>query len=247
MDKKRKILSPLRLFLIIMASVFVVEFFVMIILDTFMDELGYGSWVVALMDGLTLTIVLSPIIYFSSFRPLSVKIKQLAENEERFRSIFQGSGDAQMLLTEKGFFDCNPKTLEIFGFKNKEDLIKVHPADISPPNQPDGKNSREAAQQHIQKAFVEGSDDFEWVHRRSNGQDFPAEVLLTAFNLGGKKVLQATVRDISQKKETDKIEKEKIEEISKMNKLMMGRELRLMEMKQEIEDLKSRLKGTENK
>ena len=108
-----------------------------------------------------------------------------------------------MLLTEKGFFDCNPRTLEMFGYKSKEEFTCLHPADISPPVQPNGEESTSAAQERIQTAYQKGINHFEWVHRRKNGQDFPAEVLLSAFDYGGKRVLQATVRDITQRKRAE--------------------------------------------
>lgn len=125
------------------------------------------------------------------------------ESEERFKVIFERSNDAIMLLTEKGFFDCNTRTLELFGFRNVEEFSRVHPADISPPNQPDGQESFPAAMRKIKTAFETGSNRFEWVHRRTDGVDFPAEVLLSAFNLNNKRVLQATVRDISERKRAE--------------------------------------------
>jgi PAS domain S-box-containing protein len=126
--------------------------------------------------------------------------KFFQEDEERFRTIFEGSYEAIMLLTPEGFFDCNAQALHMFGFESKEAFIKIHPADISPPNQPDGQNSFIAAQERIQAAYQQGHQRFEWVHRRTNGQDFPAEVLLSAFSYSGQHVLQATVRDITERK-----------------------------------------------
>jgi PAS domain S-box-containing protein len=123
----------------------------------------------------------------------------LRENEARFHAIFEGSNDAIMLLTGERFFDCNPSTLQIFGFQTKDEFVKFHPAELSPPTQPDGRSSSQAAAEHIKTAFRTGYDRFEWVHRRSSGEDFPAEVLLSAFDWGGKSVLQATVRDISER------------------------------------------------
>jgi len=130
--------------------------------------------------------------------------ERLKENEARFREIYDGSNDAIMLLTENGFFDCNLMTLKIFGFKTKEELVKLRPDEISPPTQPDGQPSLKSASEHIQTAFRTGIDRFEWIHRRSKGEDFPAEVLLSAFDWGGKRVLQATVRDISLRKQSEK-------------------------------------------
>jgi PAS domain S-box-containing protein len=127
----------------------------------------------------------------------------LKESEERFRTIFENSNDAIMLLTEKGFLDCNRRTLEMFGFKNKKEFVGVHPADVSPPTQPDGRNSLSAAQEKIETAMLRGVNRFEWIHRRQNGEDFPANVLLSAFLLGEKRILQATVRDITERKKAE--------------------------------------------
>jgi PAS domain S-box-containing protein len=125
-------------------------------------------------------------------------------SEERLRTMYERSNDAIMLLTEKEFFDCNPSTLEMFGYESKEEFNRLHPADVSPPTQPDGEASLPAAQERIQTAFRKGVNHFEWVHRRKNGEDFPAEVLLSAFDYGGRRVLQATVRDINQRKQVEK-------------------------------------------
>ncbi len=129
-------------------------------------------------------------------------------NEEKLRAIYEGTNDAVMLLNEQGFFDCNPRTLDVFDFKTKEEFTAVHPADVSPPFQPDGQESLPAAQAHIQTAYQRGYDRFEWIHRRTSGEDFPAEVLLSAFDLDGQRVLQATVRDITERKQAeDQIER----------------------------------------
>jgi len=76
----------------------------------------------------------------------------------------------------------------------------LHPADISPENQPDGTNSRMAAEKKIASAFLNGMERFEWLHQRKNGEVFPAEVCLTALTLSGRPRLLATVRDISERK-----------------------------------------------
>ena len=124
----------------------------------------------------------------------------LREREARLRSVFEGSSDAIMLLTEKGFFDCNERTLEIFGMNSRQEFVACHPSDISPSSQPDGRDSLSLANEKIRFAFEHGANRFEWMHRRKNGEIFPAEVLLSAFEYGGERVLQATVRDITERR-----------------------------------------------
>ncbi|MFQ5346133.1 MAG: PAS domain S-box protein, partial [Mariprofundus sp.] len=45
--------------------------------------------------------------------------------------------------------------------------------------------------------------EFEWMHKRMDGSLFPAEVLLSALEVDGNKILQATVRDISNRKKAE--------------------------------------------
>jgi len=130
------------------------------------------------------------------------------ESESKYRTLFESSTDAVMTLDENGFIDCNTATLKMFGCNQKSKFTMLHPADISPPSQPDGTDSRAAADLRIAEAFEKGSSRFEWIHRTRNGQDFPAEVLLSAFKLGGKQVLQATVRDITERRQGEEALKE---------------------------------------
>lgn len=134
--------------------------------------------------------------------------KALVEQEKKCRIIFEGSHDAIMLLTEKGFFDCNLQTLELFGIQSKSEFSLYHPADLSPPFQPDGRDSLSAASEKIQTALKHGNIRFEWIHRRKDGKDFPAEVSISPFDYEGKKVLQATVRDITALKRAEEALKE---------------------------------------
>ncbi len=149
-------------------------------------------------------IVLLFIAVMALCRKISKNEKVLRENEEKYRTLFEGSSDAVMMLDENGFFDCNTATLKIFGFSNKEDFVKLHPRDVSPKYQPDGLDSETSANNKINEAFRKGSNHFEWIHRKMNGEEFYADVLLTEFNMRGRHVLQATVRDISGIKWIDK-------------------------------------------
>jgi diguanylate cyclase (GGDEF)-like protein/PAS domain S-box-containing protein len=121
---------------------------------------------------------------------------------EKLRSIFEGSNDAILLLTAKGFIDCNVRALELFGIKNKSEFITLTALDLSSPVQADGSESSVALNDYIHQAFSLGKSHFEWMCSRKNGDNFPAEVLLSRFNYGGEQILQGTVRDITEQKNT---------------------------------------------
>ena len=128
--------------------------------------------------------------------------EMLQNSENKYRVLFEDSADATWLLDEKGFLDCNSAAQQLFGYSAAA-LKRLHPADISPPNQPDGSPSLMAAEQKIASAFRNGKERFEWLHQRKNGTVFPAEVCLTALTLSGQPKLLATVRDITERKQSE--------------------------------------------
>lgn len=118
-------------------------------------------------------------------------------HESRYELMYHTTTDAVMLLGTENFTDCNQATLNIFKLKTVEDFVRCHPADLSPPFQPDGETSLSKANRMIEKAIKEGRNFFEWTHRDSEGHDFPCEVLLNRIEIDGKLYIQASVRDIS--------------------------------------------------
>jgi len=110
-----------------------------------------------------------------------------------------------MLTIEGGqFVDCNTATLKILGFETKEELFKTHPGAISPETQPDGSNSYKKAEEMIAIALAEGSNRFDWIHTRKNGELFPVEVLLIPVDIEQDGFINVVWRDISQRHELEK-------------------------------------------
>lgn len=124
----------------------------------------------------------------------AVKLKD--EFEDKYKRLFETSNDAIMVLDNGKFVDCNPATLKIFNIKSIEEFTKLTPADLSPKKQPDGNDSAKQAQKMIGLALKKGTNKFNWVHKRTTGENFNAEVLLTKFETNGKTFVQASVREL---------------------------------------------------
>ncbi len=130
--------------------------------------------------------------------------ESLRESEMRFRTLYNSSVDAIVTSTPGGeFLSGNAATIRMFGCKNEEEFISKTPVDLSPEYQPDGTQSSAEAQQNLKTAMENGSHFFEWRHKRMNGEEFFASVLLTRMDVYGKKFLQATVRDITREKRSE--------------------------------------------
>ncbi|MCF7964860.1 MAG: EAL domain-containing protein [Methylobacter tundripaludum] len=125
-------------------------------------------------------------------------------SETKFHTLYDMTGDAIMLLDEKGLFDCNKSALTVFGCATPGEFYSKYPADLSPPEQACGTDSVMLAARRIVTAIEKGTHQFEWMHKRADtGESFPADVLLSAMELDGKTVLQAVVRDISGRKQAE--------------------------------------------
>ncbi len=162
---------------------------------------------------------------------LQRSLDQLQQSELRFKQLFNQSADAILLLGSQGFLDCNQSALDLFGYSYTEQLCAIHPSQISPEVQADGQSSFDKANAMIAIAQSRGSHQFEWLHRKFNGENFWAEVTLTLIPYDGEQILHSVVRDISARKQT-LIELEKFQ--TKLTFLMQSTPLGVIELNPEF-------------
>jgi len=126
------------------------------------------------------------------------------ESELLYRSLFESSDEGMFFTSENIILDCNQAVLDIF--KCDRSFIVGHPpSDFSPEVQPDGRNSYESAVDKISKAFNGDPQRFNWQHKRPNGTLIDCEISLKVIIIGGKELIQATMRDLTEKMRADKI------------------------------------------
>lgn len=122
--------------------------------------------------------------------------KALEESELKYRILFEHANDAIFVIKDLRIIQCNKKTEELFG-ANSEKIIGKTPMDLSPPYQPDGRDSTEKAEEVINNALRGEPQIFEWIHNRIDGTLFHSEISLKAMNLNGEDRLLCIGRDIS--------------------------------------------------
>jgi len=121
----------------------------------------------------------------------------------KYKTLFATNSDSIVLLDGQGFIDCNQAALDMFQIPNVAEFCRQRPADLGPPTQPDGSPSEAYAMAQIQRAMERGHCDFEWQGVKRDGNVFPSEISLHSMVLNGKVVVQAIMRDITERKRTE--------------------------------------------
>ena len=127
------------------------------------------------------------------------------ENEERYRRLFETENDAIFLVDVEGgrFLDANPSATRLYGYTWPE-LMTMRHRDIS------------AEPEKTSRAVIdEQTQIFSRMHRKKDGTIFPVNITGSYFDLKGRRVHVAAIRDISAEK--------KLEE-----QLIQAREMKLL-------------------
>lgn len=130
--------------------------------------------------------------------------EELRASEERYRSLVEYSPEAITILdTETGLFvDVNENATRLFEL-SREELLTKRPDEVSPPMQPDGRPSSVAAATYIAAALEGQNPVFDWVHRSASGRDIPCEVRLVRFPDPRRRLIRASLTDVTWRKEIE--------------------------------------------
>lgn len=125
----------------------------------------------------------------------------LRGSEERYRSLFEHSIDAILLVTTEGrVLAANPEARRIFG-RTEQELREVTPADVTDALDP---NVYALTQERIRTGKVRGEIAF----TRKDGTRFPGEVSVGVFrDSSGEDRMSLFVRDITERKRAEEAQR----------------------------------------
>lgn len=128
--------------------------------------------------------------------------KKIIFSEQKFKALFEKSYDAILILDNQKVVDCNRKASELFNMECIG-LTDLHFRDLCPEYQYNQKKTSQLLKEKINTALKGEAQTFEWLHLR-NGDTFDAEVSFARIYVNNKYMVQAIVRDISEKKLAEK-------------------------------------------
>lgn len=131
----------------------------------------------------------------------------LKASEKRYRTIVEHAPEAIVVLDwDAGHFvDVNANAVDLFQME-REALFQVGPVALSPPEQPNGRPSSEAAKTYLLQALNGETPVFEWMHRDSKGRDIPCEIRLVRIPDVSRNLVRGSITDITERKRAEQIQ-----------------------------------------
>jgi len=214
--------NPVRILCYIAVTIFIIEFFLMVLLDYLPSIPHYQE---AFIDAFVLTMLVFPTLYILVVKPLTQNIfkrerlekknirlvgdlkksiAQLQLSEKKLKNYFDHATDSIFIIdpdTDR-ILDCNIVARDKLGY-SKEEVLHLTVGDL---NQKMQLNERKKL---FERQISGENICVETCHTRKDGTDFPVEVTSSMLTVENKKVLQSIVRDISERKKREK-EKERL-------------------------------------
>jgi len=161
----------------------------------------------------------------------------LRESEEKFRTITEQVSELIFLTDAQGKITyVSPAAMEIFGYLPEEMLNQPFINYLSDEAIPKAMAS-------FQHTIATGAPSFniELLMKHKNNQQFIGELIGQRYIRDNVIGTIGVIRDISKRKQAEDQLKEKMTEMERFNKVMVGRETRMIELKQEINELCEKL------
>lgn len=127
----------------------------------------------------------------------------LKENEEKFRTIFEQSNDAKVILKDGFCLDCNVNVKSIFGI-DKEQLKNEKLWKFTTEYQTTGRLSEEILSEQIESTLSNGRASFFWDVKKNNGKIIYCEVNLSRIMIDGDVFIFAVFRDVTGRVKAEK-------------------------------------------
>ena len=130
-----------------------------------------------------------------------VEMEKMREADDRIRAVIDSTPLCTHIWDKNlKIVDCNEATVKLFKIANKQEYIDNF-NDFSPEYQADGRLSKEAAVEYIQKTFEKGYLRIDWTHLTFEKELVPSEMTLVRVDNKGDCFVTAYTRDLREQKQ----------------------------------------------
>ena len=156
----------------------------------------------------------------------------LMDNEEKFRTLFENAQDMIFLSdVNDRILDVNKRACELTGY-SRDELLKMKITDLQ------AQEIRGQAGTLLKNDYKKyGNRVIENIGLCKNGSKFPVEITLSRINIARGIRFIAIVRDVSEHKRIEQDLKEQFDTLNRINDITVDRELRMVDLKKEINAL----------
>lgn len=165
----------------------------------------------------------------------------LKDSEERYRTIFENTGTATTIVEDDMTISLvNTEFEKLSGYSKEEVEGKMRWTEFVA-----GEDLQRMLEYHRRRRIDPDSAprnyEFRFLDRNRNVKD----IYVTVAVIPGTKRSVASLLDITNMKVLERRLRENLEDVERINKLMVGRELKMEELRREIRELKQRIKELE--
>lgn len=234
-------------FLSIVGSVVVFGGFVLVYRQLFhpFDSLDNQKLKLLLLTPIGVGFIVARIVFYFNEQQYIIR-RRLARTDARYRALFRNAPDGILILHRRRISQYNPSALQLFrateGYLNGTELLK-----LSPSYQNEHKTSASLLANYFERAERGEAVHFEWLFLRPDQSYLEAEVSLNLLLANDPRLMQATLRDVSEKKHSLELLRQKNDAIAAANDKYRSANESLLQANQKLKDAKDTAEENEGK